>query len=116
MSARRTAAILAAALVAGAAAGALIVTSDHLDNKLVWSIFGQLVGWSFIGTGLYAQRRRPDSRAGVLMVALGFAWFANAIAASNVPLLYTTGQVTGVVRRRRGDVHQRQAQARIVRT
>jgi len=95
VSARRTAAILAAALVAGAAAGALIVTSDHLDNKLVWSIFGQLVGWSFIGTGLYAQRRRPDSRAGVLMVALGFAWFANAIAASNVPLLYTTGQVTG---------------------
>jgi signal transduction histidine kinase len=78
-----------------ALAGALILSSDHLDDKLVWSIFGQLVGWSFIGTGLYAQRRRPDSRAGLLMVALGFAWFANAIAASDLPLPYTVGQVTG---------------------
>ena len=95
MPARRAAAVLAAAAVMAALAGALILSSDHLDDKLVWSIFGQLVGWSFVGTGLYAQRRRPDSRAGLLMVALGFAWFANAIAASDLPLLYTVGQVTG---------------------
>ena len=46
-------------------------------------------------TGLYAQRRRPESRAGLLMVLLGFAWLGNAIGASNAPLLYTVGLITG---------------------
>ena len=41
----------------------------------MWAVFGPAVGWSFIGTGLYAWRRRPESRTGVLMVLLGFAWF-----------------------------------------
>ncbi len=58
-------------------------------------MFGPLVGWCFIGTGLYAQRRRPESRAGTLMVVLGFAWFSNAIGTTDVPLLYTLGLITG---------------------
>ena len=44
----------------------------------MWAIFGPAVGWSFIGTGLYAWRRRPESRIGALMVLLGFAWFLSA--------------------------------------
>jgi signal transduction histidine kinase len=33
------------------------------------------VGWSFIGCGLVASRRRPESRTGPLMAATGFTWF-----------------------------------------
>ena len=84
-----------AALAGGAGSAALIASSDHLADKAVWAVFGPLVGWSFIGTGLYAHGRRPDSRAGTLMVLIGFAWLANAIGTSSSPLLYTVGQVTG---------------------
>lgn len=33
------------------------------------------VGWTFIACGLIASTRRPQSRAGPLMVATGFTWF-----------------------------------------
>jgi signal transduction histidine kinase len=33
------------------------------------------VGWSFIGAGLIAWRRRPGSRIGPLMIVVGFTWF-----------------------------------------
>ena len=58
-------------------------------------MFGPVVGWSFVGTGLYARQRRPESRTGTLMVLIGFAWFGNAIATLNSPCSYTLGQVTG---------------------
>jgi signal transduction histidine kinase len=90
-----TRAVLVAALVCGAAACALILSSDHLDSRTVWAIFGPAVGWSFIGTGLYARRRHPDSRTGTLMVLIGFAWFLNGIGTADAPLLYTIGLVTG---------------------
>jgi len=34
------------------------------------------VGWCFIGCGLVASARRPESRTGALLAATGFAWFA----------------------------------------
>jgi signal transduction histidine kinase len=95
VSPRRTAAIVVAAAVCGAVTVVLLLSTDHLDNQVVWAAFGPAVGWSFIGTGLYAQRRRPDSRAGTLMVLMGFAWFGNAIGASNWAWLYTIGLITG---------------------
>ena len=67
--------IALAALVCGLGAAALILSSDHLADETVWAVFGPLVGWFFIGTGVYARRRRPESRSGTLMVVLGFAWF-----------------------------------------
>src|SRR5215213_7187650 len=33
------------------------------------------VGWTFIGCGLVASSRRPESRTGPLMAATGFTWF-----------------------------------------
>ena len=74
MSDRRTLAIVIAALVSGAGTIALIVTSDHLAPTAVWAVFAPLVVWSFVGTGLYAERRRPESRVGTLMIVFGFAW------------------------------------------
>ena len=61
----------------------------------MWAIFGPAVGWSFIGTGLYAWRRRPESRIGALMILLGFAWFLFTLDAANSPLLYTLALWSG---------------------
>ena len=38
------------------------------------------VGWSLIGCGLVASRRRPESRTGPLMAATGFTWFLGNFA------------------------------------
>ena len=86
-------------LVAGVLAGAVVIatelTSDHQDARIVWAVFGPAVGWSFIGTGLYAGRRRPESRTGALMVLLGFAWFLFTLQASDAPLIYTVASAVG---------------------
>jgi signal transduction histidine kinase len=88
-------AIVLAALAIGGIVIALEVASDHQDLKAVWAIFGPTVGWSFIGTGLYAWRRRPESRIGALMILLGFAWFLFTLQAANSRLVYTFALVTG---------------------
>jgi signal transduction histidine kinase len=42
------------------------------------------VGWSLIGCGLVASRRRPESRTGLLMAATGFTWFLGNFASVGV--------------------------------
>ena len=37
-------------------------------------MFGPVIGGAFIGTGLFAWRRRPENRFGALMVAVGFTY------------------------------------------
>jgi signal transduction histidine kinase len=95
MTASRIRAVVAAAIVCGAIVVALALRSDHLDDKVVWAIFGPAVGWSFIGTGLYAARRRPESRTGQLMVLLGFAWFVAGLSFANSALVYSAALVLG---------------------
>jgi signal transduction histidine kinase len=91
----RIRAIAAAAVAAGAIVVWVVLTSDHQDAKAVWATFGPAVGWSFVGTGLYAWRRRPESRTGLLMVLLGFAWFLSLLTASDVPAVYTLALLVG---------------------
>ena len=74
---------------------ALLLSSDHQDAKTAWAIFGPVVGWSFIGVGLFAWRRRPESGTGELMVILGFAWFLSALAFADSRLLYSFGFLIG---------------------
>jgi signal transduction histidine kinase len=95
ISPARMRAIVLAGLAAGAGVVAVVLASDHQEAKAVWAIFGPAVGWSFIGTGLYAWRRRPESRTGALMVLLGFAWFLFTLDSANSPLVYTFALVTG---------------------
>ena len=91
----RAAAIAVAALAAGAAVVAIELASDHRDARVVWAVFAPAVIWSFVGTGLYAWRARPESRVGLLMVLLGFAWVLFTLDAANAAWLYTIGLVTG---------------------
>jgi signal transduction histidine kinase len=91
MTARRTLAIAAAALLCGVGDVLLVLASEHFTDPEVWAVFGPVVGWSFVGTGLYAWRRRPESRFGRLMVLAGFAWFLGPLYASDAPLVFTFG-------------------------
>jgi signal transduction histidine kinase len=95
MTARRMRAVVLAAFLCGVAVVALLLASDHQGAKTAWAIFGPVVGWSFIGVGLYAWRRRPESRTGALMVLLGFAWFLSALSFADSPLVYTFAFVLG---------------------
>ena len=95
LSTARATPILVAGVLAGAVVIATELTSDHQDARIVWAVFGPAVGWSFIGTGLYAWRRRPESRTGALMVLLGFAWFLFTLQASDSPLIYTVASAVG---------------------
>jgi signal transduction histidine kinase len=88
-------AIVVVALVAGGGVIALELTSDHQDAQVAWAIFGPAVGWSFIGTGLYVWRRRPETRTGALMILLGFAWFIFTLQAANSRVIYTIALVIG---------------------
>jgi signal transduction histidine kinase len=93
MTARRTLAIAAAALLCGVGDVLLVLGSEHISDPDVWVVFGPAVGWSFVGAGLYAWGRRPESRFGLLMVLVGFAWFLGPLYASDAPLAFTLGIV-----------------------
>ena len=81
--------------VAGVALGlgclALTLDSNHEDDRALVAVVELLVGWSFIGTGLFAWWRRPANRTGALMAAVGFAWLAQTLSAANSDVLFTIG-------------------------
>jgi signal transduction histidine kinase len=95
VTSRRIASVVLAALLAGAATVAVVLASDREDAQVAWAVLGPLVIWSFVGTGLYASRVRPESRTGALMVLLGFAWCVPALSFANPPLGYTFALVAG---------------------
>jgi signal transduction histidine kinase len=90
-------ALAGAGFVLGLAALALILTNDDLDDREVWAVGGLVVGWGFIGVGLFAWGRRPDNRVGMLMAATGFFWLFAGVGFSDLPLAFTIGQVLGAV-------------------
>ncbi|HET9737179.1 MAG TPA: sensor histidine kinase [Solirubrobacteraceae bacterium] len=87
--------IAAVAAAVGLADGLLIITSDHFQDRVVWSLFGPFISWGFVGTGLYAWWRRPESRFGLLLVALGYAWLLAPLPAASSPVVFTAGIVVG---------------------
>jgi signal transduction histidine kinase len=81
-----------AGLAAGVVSLVVAVSSDHLDEvQIAGVVFNPLIGWSFIGTGLFAWWRQPENRFGALMTAVGFVWFLGTLIASNVPGLFAIG-------------------------
>ena len=95
MTTARVRVVVMAALLCAAGAVALVLTSDREDADLAWAVCGPLVILSFVGTGLYAWRHRPESRIGELLVLLGFAWGVAALAFANSPFLFTIALVFG---------------------
>jgi signal transduction histidine kinase len=78
-------------IVVGLVALAITLSSDHVDSKALSAALGLFVGWSWIGVGLFAWWRRPDNRFGVLMTAVGFAFFLASLSAADSSWLFTLG-------------------------
>jgi signal transduction histidine kinase len=80
--------LAAAGVVFGLVDVALIVTSNHVDVRGLWATVGLIVGWGFIGAGLFAWARGPESSIGPLMTATGFGWFLSLMTATNIPAVF----------------------------
>ena len=78
-------------IVVGIVALAIVLSSDHVGDRGLTAASSLFIGWSFIGAGLFAWWRRPDNRFGVLMTAVGFAFFLSVLVTSDSSLLYTLG-------------------------
>src|SRR4051794_3472225 len=84
-------ALFAAAIAMAAVMVALVLNSDHETDKALAASLGPFIGLSFCGTGIFAWLRRPHNRFGVLMTAVGFAWFLSSLTESNDAWVYTLG-------------------------
>jgi len=84
-------------IVVGLVALAIVLSSDHVESKAISAGLILFVGWSWIGVGLYAWWRRPDNRFGVLMTAVGFAFFLTSLGAADARWLFTVGVVLSSV-------------------
>jgi signal transduction histidine kinase len=85
-------------LVAAAAVAVGIVTFVALRTgaaqvTLVSSVLEVVTGWSFVGAGLIVLARRPGSRSGVLMIGIGFAWFARELTTIETSATWTIGEL-----------------------
>src|SRR3954471_12909078 len=87
--------VAVAGLVLGLAAFALVLSGDQQTFSGPFAVLALTLGWSFIGTGLYAWWRRPDQVIGRLMTVVGFLWFAGALLEVDAPLVFTAGLACG---------------------
>jgi signal transduction histidine kinase len=80
-----------AGLLMGVVLVPIVITSDVPPAPLVEAAIGLLLGWSFIGTGLYAWDRRPSNLVGPLMVCVGFSWFLSDLKSSDISWVFAIG-------------------------
>jgi signal transduction histidine kinase len=74
---------------------AITVTSRHEPHKAPVAVLGVLIGLSFVGVGVFAWWRRPLNRFGLLMTAVGFAWFLAGLVEANSSAIFTIGAYVG---------------------
>src|SRR5436190_16364764 len=67
----------------GVAAHFIILSTDHISHREVWSAFNAAIGTAFVGTGLYAWWRTPSNRSGALFTWVGFLFFLSSLGFSN---------------------------------
>jgi signal transduction histidine kinase len=78
-------------LVAGAVPLALALASEGGHQRELIAVTGPLIGWAFIGTGIYAWLRRPENRFGALMTAVGFSGCLAGLRVSTEPWIFVVG-------------------------
>jgi hypothetical protein len=92
--------VLWAIALAGCAAAVtsfvLALTSDtvggELGEPLVIACLINALTVGYVLCGVIAWWRRPDSRFGLLMIAVGFANFLSTLSWTTIPLTFTIGQ------------------------
>jgi signal transduction histidine kinase len=86
-----------AAVAIGIGTLLVVINGKHNIHRGAYAALALGIGWGFIGTGLYAWRRRPGSNIGPLMVAVGFAGLLKALAFSNDSVIFTIGSLGEVL-------------------
>lgn len=89
--------IASAAFVLGLLMIPLILNSDHEEVKGPQIAATLLIGWSFVGTGVYAWWRRPRNQIGALMTLTGFFWILPALYDSNTAWVFGLGAAIGAL-------------------
>jgi signal transduction histidine kinase len=80
----------AAGAALGAAMLAALVTGSERESGF-YAVAEVVTGESFIAAGLVVSARRPSNRAGLLMVAVGFAWLIRDIRYVETSWTFTLG-------------------------
>ena len=84
-------ALVALTLLHSAIALWMTIATDQDHELAVDLVASQLIGWSFVGTGLFAWWRRPTNPVGALMFLTGFFWFFNVYQLANSTGLFVLG-------------------------
>ena len=80
-----------AGLVAGGVPLLMAINSPGGAHRAIIAAIGPVIGWAFIGTGLFAWARRPANRFGPLMIAVGFSFCVASLVVAKDPWLYVIG-------------------------
>ncbi len=86
---------LACAGAAATAAAAAIALTGATSHPGLVALGRALIVGVPIAAGLYAHRRQPEERFGLLLVAAGAAWFVTTLAESQDEVVYTVGRLAG---------------------
>jgi signal transduction histidine kinase len=86
--------VVPAALVAGIAVSVAVFTGTNADAPVRTGVLTLVIGLSFVGAGVVALHRRPENRAGAVMVATGFLWFLAQLGYADSDFLNTVGTAT----------------------
>src|SRR5918999_538022 len=81
----------AAGFVAGAVPLALALANEGGHQRALIAVTGPLIGWAFIGTGIFAWLRRPENRFGALMTAVGFSACLAGLRVATEPWVFVVG-------------------------
>src|SRR4051812_1159301 len=77
--------------VAGAVPLAVALANEGGHQRELIAITGPLIGWAFIGTGIFAWSRQPENRFGVLMTAVGFSACLAGLRVATDPWIFVFG-------------------------
>ena len=84
-------ALAALGFVAGAVPLAVALADEGGHQRTLIAVTGPLIGWAFIGTGIFAWLRRPENRFGALMTAVGFSGCLAGLRVSTEPWVFIVG-------------------------
>ncbi|MBV9801013.1 MAG: hypothetical protein JO039_23395 [Solirubrobacterales bacterium] len=83
----------ATALALGLITVPVALGSNHTNLRGLYLAEQLVIGWSFVGTGLFMWWRRPENRLGLLMTAVGFTWLLGILLATNDRYLFFLGEL-----------------------
>jgi signal transduction histidine kinase len=80
-----------AGFIAGAVPLVLALVGEGGHQRVLIAVTGPLIGWAFIGTGIFAWLRQPENRFGALMTAVGFSACLAGLRVSTEPAIFVIG-------------------------